>query len=290
MLEDRRFDPSAGAAIDLLSYCRGAERAPNILISSESFAVAFVKDGTRERFLSFLHAARGLNDDVYVVFTFRSFWRRMESAYFEDLKIGRQVQPLRWHVENNKRWLANFLRQMDQLLNVIGADRILALDVETETKDSISAVLSSIGLREDQLPRRRKHNLNVRLSLKKAAYLHLLQYDADGSFKNQTAADPFSIVRAIRDTPPLPNDTLDYRMFPAELANEIQEFARAALPSFLHEKLWKLTEPETTEFDVINLAEVQLTEEDDRIINAAILAHHDKTRQPQFMEQLPSKK
>jgi hypothetical protein len=274
MLEKARFDPAYGTISDLLSYCGSADRVRNIIISSEFLAAALTKDGARERFLAFLRNAREVNDDVYAIFTFRSFWRRAESAYFEDLMNGQHVRSLRQHVAVNKHWLANFFRQMNTLRDILGAEHILALDVEAANRDSISAVLASVGLREDRLPRRRAEgNLNTRLSLKKAAYLYALQHGPDGRFKKQTAVDVFSIVRAIKDIPPLPNDKSDYRIFSIDQANEIQAFVRSLVPSFLLEDLRNLIELETAEFDVTDLATVQLTEEDYAIINAARKAH-----------------
>jgi hypothetical protein len=69
---------------------------------------------------------------------------------------------------------------------------------------------------------------------------------------------------------------LDYRALSVEQANEIQTFARSVLPSFLRERLWQLTEPETASSDVINLADFRLTEEDRGIIDAAMLAYQEQ--------------
>lgn len=270
MLANPNFYPQCGTAADFLTRCGKRGRTKNILISSEFFAAALTTNGAQKRFLDFIRNAQKCNDSVFAIFTFRSFWKRAESAFFEEMKNGRHLRSVSWHIAMSNHWLVNFFKNLDALRDVIGEDHIVALDVETGARDSITSVLSSVGLREDCLPPRDGGgNLNTRFSLKKVAYLYGLQYNPGGTPKKHVAGDIGSVVRAIAPLPLLAGDSSDYRIFTVDQANAIQGAAHSCMPAFLAEPLRNLVRPETATFDATDLSEVRLTKEDYAIFNEA---------------------
>jgi hypothetical protein len=255
-----RFKPSSGSVDDLLDYLRGPERAPNVVISSEAFAVCLANGDAQERFFDFLRKAGKANDEVFVLFTFRAFWRSVESKYLAQLNRGMPDRTLEFQVERSKRWYANFFAQLAALRDVVGANGVIGLDVEHAFPDSISAMLAAVGIEKGCLPQWQwSQNSNARLSLKKAAFLYQFQFAADGVHKGRSKKDVAALARALKQLPSFSNDEPEYHVVSFERANEIQDFCRAQLPPFLSVCLKKLTERESVPFHAAILADVKLS-------------------------------
>jgi hypothetical protein len=86
ILRNDGTDAPDGARQDLIETLKAKDRAPSVVISSESFSSCLGNKRARPKFLDFIRELRQHNDEVYAVFTVRTFWKHMESSYLERLK------------------------------------------------------------------------------------------------------------------------------------------------------------------------------------------------------------
>jgi hypothetical protein len=147
----------------------------------------------------------------------------------------------------------------------LGEERVIALDVEYAFPGSIDAMLSTLGLNADLFPPRTK-SLNVRLSLKKSAYLYQFQYDPCGTHNNRPKSEITSIASMLRRIPDFRTDEMDYHLLSSDDANRIQSLARQKVPPFLAASLQKLTAPLIEPFEATDLGDVRFTERDRKVI------------------------
>src|ERR1700733_9939833 len=154
LLGSDEFDASCGKTTDFLAFLGSAGRAPNIVLSSEVFGSCLAKEGVRGKLFDLLRAAGKSNDEVYTIITFRRFWTQMESSYLERLKHGRPSNPMADEIVSYKRWLDTLFNGILELREIVGQNRCVVLDIES--RDTITGILSTIGIEENQLPPRSK--------------------------------------------------------------------------------------------------------------------------------------
>jgi hypothetical protein len=258
LLGRRRFDPALGTIADFLAFLRRTELGPDIVISSEAFSPCLGKMNARERFYDFLREI-GKISELHIVFSFRTFWRRLDSGYLERLKTGKPNAPIPDQVRASRLWHRNFFGRMTALSEI--ASRVTALDVECTFPDSISAMLATLGIEESLLPQHRRI-LNVRPSLKKSAYLYRRQYGPGGQFLGRPRKEIGAISHAIGNMPDLPGDETHYSVLSLDEANEVQAGVRSLIPPLFADRLCRLVEPEVMPLRHVNLADVELTKED----------------------------
>ena len=268
ILESSQFNPALGTADDAVAYLQRPDRSPNIVFSSEFFSVCFVKASAPERLWNFLRELRKSNDEVRVIFMFRTFWRRLESDFLECVKSGKRVLSIRHQIEDGLRWYRTFFGNVSELADLVGEDKIAILDTEHGFRDSISAMLATLGIEASRLPPQSEY-LNVRPSLKKSAYLFHMQYGRDGRYLGRPQKHIAAISRAIRALPDFPGDETNYHVLSFDEANEIQANMRALIPPLFADRLRRLVEPELTPFRHVNLPKVELTDEDERLFYEA---------------------
>jgi hypothetical protein len=267
-LRDETTNSPNATRADVIDLLRSADRAPCILISSEGLTQCLIHKDARARFLDFIREAKELNDEVYTLFTFRTFWRHMESGYLQSLKNGLPRKAIAEQIDIHLRWLDRLFAELNAFGEVLGQDNVVALDVEKKFSGSIDAILSTLGLREDQLPARAT-TLNVRLSLKKSAYLVQVQYDPCGTYKGRPKKEIRAIANMLKKMPKFETDTYDYHVLSSDEANRIQSYARENAPPSMSAGMQNLTEPESQTFAATDLLDVRFTEQDRVIIKKA---------------------
>jgi hypothetical protein len=228
------FDPRAGTADDFLGFLNSSDRKSNIVISAEGFANCLVREHPSVHFLDFLRSAVQLNDAVYLVFSFRTFWRYIESLYLQLLKAGSLKVSLSHHIERRLIWLRRLLEEIAALREIVGDDRVLVADVDMS--DSISALLPLLQIDESKLgPRPEK--LNARLGIKKAALLYLFQFDPGGELSGRSQRQILRFAKSLDKMADLPDDEYSYHIVTLAEANRIQDDMRAHVPGFLRAEL-----------------------------------------------------
>jgi hypothetical protein len=265
ILQEDGGDVPDGGRQELIETLRASDRAPNVVISSESFSACIGNKRARPKFLDFIRQLRELNDEVYAVFTVRTFWKHMESSYLERLKKGKPRKDISDQIQTYTDWLESLCEGLTLLGEEMGENCVIALDVEYAFPGSIDAMLSTLGLNADLLPPRTK-SLNVRLSLKKSAYLYQFQYDPCGTHNNRPKAEITSIASMLKRIPDFRADEMDYHLLSSDDANRIQSLAREKMPPYLADSLKKLTAPVTEPFEAIDLGAIRFTERDRKVI------------------------
>jgi hypothetical protein len=181
-----------------------------------------------------LRSAVQLNDAVYLVFSFRTFWRYIESLYLQLLKAGSLKVSLSRHIETRLVWLRMLFKEIAALRKIVGDDGVLVADVDKS--DSISALLPLLKINESELgPRPEK--LNARLGIKKAALLYLFQFEPGDKLHGRMQHQILRFAKSLDKIADLPDDEYNYHIVTLAEANRIQEDMRAHVPGFLSAEL-----------------------------------------------------
>jgi hypothetical protein len=256
----RRYNADLGTPGEFLDYMQSLQRKPNIVVSSEGLTNCLVRsDQSRDHFHNFLHETMKCNDRVHLVFTFRVFWQWIESMYLHHLAIGSIRQSLPLFIEKQNEWLQTLLEQISTLRNIVGADQIAAFDVDRS--DSISAILSVLKIAEGALGER-PERLNSRSGLKKASLLYNFLFEPNGSFKGHKRSETRLFSRSLKEAGEFPNEVYDFHVIPFDVANEIQECARARVPDFLRSPLDHAMQPVETLYKATSLDDLAFSARD----------------------------
>jgi hypothetical protein len=215
----------------------------------------------------------GKTSEAHIVFSFRKFWRRLDAGYLERLKTGKPNAPIPDQIRTTRLWHQDFFGRMSALSEIVGKSHIAALDVESAFPDSISAMLATLGIDEALLPQRRGM-LNVRPSLKKAAYLYRLQYTPGGRSLGRPRKEIIAIAHAIENMPDIAGDEINYCVLSFDEANEVQDGIRALIPPLFADRLRKLVQPEAGPLRYVKLADAELTDEDLKMFGEATHGLH----------------
>jgi len=199
--------------------------------------------------------------DVKVVFTFRRFVHFFESSYLSKQKtgtgIGKDARPA--NAKRAEIWLSKFFGNLTRLRELLGPDGIIACDVDQ--KDSLTVFLAALGLEfrksADSTPRK-----NARLGLKKAAFMHKLQYSAGKKLQYLKPKEIMQVCLSIQESSELTGEIYDYRIIKYKQANAIQAVARRLMPTFLAHSVPKIVSPESKFYEGIDLRDVVLSKEE----------------------------
>ncbi|MGD0864597.1 MAG: hypothetical protein ABSA49_03465 [Rhizomicrobium sp.] len=230
----KHFDPEAGTSGDLMRYFASPNRKSNVVVSAVGLANCLTNSTFSARIRKFLRGAVESNDAVYLIFSFRTFWRYIESLYLEQLQAGYLKKSLPAYIEVRLLWFREFFEQIAELRDIVGENRVLAVDVDQS--DSISAILALLKIDESKLGAR-PEILDARLGLKKAALLYLYQFGSAGRKNERTHDQILRFVHSLDRMADLPDDIYDYHLIAFEAANRIQEIVRAHIPDFLSVQL-----------------------------------------------------
>jgi hypothetical protein len=228
------FESPAGTVNDFLSILKSPDRKSNIVISAEGLANCLIRDHSSAHFRDFLRSAVQLNDQVYLVFSFRTFWRYIESLYLQLLKAGSLKVTLSRHIERRLVWLRMLFKEIAALREIVGDGGVLVADVDKS--DSISALLPLLQIDENKLGGR-PDKLNARLGIKKAALLYLFQFDPGGELNRRSQHQILRFAKSLDKMADLPDDEYNYHIVTLAEANRIQEDVRAHVPGFLRAEL-----------------------------------------------------
>jgi hypothetical protein len=270
------FDPNAGTFRDLMRYLRSPKRKSNVLISAEGLANCLVREDSTVRFQRFLRAAVQWNDRVYLIFSFRTFWRYIESLYLQLLKAGNLRKSLSSQIDVRLLWFRQLFEQISVLHKILGDKRVLVVDVDQS--DSITEMLAILKIDERKLgPRPEK--LNTRLGLKKAALLYLYQFGSEGQNSDRTQHQILRFAQSMDRMADLPNDVYDYHLITLEEANRIQKNVRKHIPSFLSAQMESVSRAVDASHHAVVLEDVVLTVKDALTI-ADVLIPPERDRDP----------
>jgi hypothetical protein len=253
------FDPEAGTSGDLMRYFTSPIRKSNVVISAQGLANCLINSTFNARIRKFLRRAVQSNDAVYLIFSFRTFWRYIESLYLEQLQAGTLKRSLPAHIEARLLWFRQFFEQIAVLRDIVGENRVLAVDVDQS--DSISAILALLKIDESKLGAR-PEILNARLGLKKAALLYLYQFGSERPKSERTQHDILRFAQSMGRMTDLPDDIYDYHLITLEAANRIQEFVRTHIPGFLSAQLESASRAVNASHHAIVLDDVVLSIKD----------------------------
>jgi len=277
------FDPRAGTADDFLGFLNSPDRKSNIVISAEGLANCLVREHSSVPFRNFLRSAVQLNDSVYLVFSFRTFWRYIESLYLQLLKAGSLKVSLPHHIETRLNWLRRLLEKIAALREIVGDDRVLVADVDRS--DSISALLPLLQIDESKLgPRPEK--LNARLGIKKAALLYLFQFDAAGELSGRSQRQIVRFAKSLDKVADLPDDEYNYHVVTFAEANRIQEDMRAHVPGFLRAELASACAPVDSSHHAAVLGGVELPVKEALTIIEGLISARRKGREKRSQTKL----
>ena len=250
------YDSQSGTADDFLNLFKSPDRKSNIIISAEGLASCLVSSDSSAKLQSFLRSAAQLNDAVYLIFSFRTFWRYIESLYLQLLKAGNLKVTLTRHIDMRLLWLGMLFKEIAILHEIVGAGRILVADVDQS--DSISALLPLMKINESELgPRPEK--LNARLGIKKAALLYHFQFESAGKQHGRSQHQIMRLAKSLEKMADLPDDDYYYHIVTFEQANRIQEFVRGHIPDFLSAQLESACRAVDTSHETAVLRNIQLT-------------------------------
>jgi hypothetical protein len=271
ILHDEQFDPEKGTSTDFFNYLEGQERCPKVILSSEGLTHCLLRDPVA--LFDFVRQMIARNDEVFIIFTFRKFWKISESSFLYDLRSGKageiRTNPAR--VPKTTKWLKKLAAGLTELRELVGADRFMACDTEKSGGDSVAAFCKLLGIAQQRQPDGGPR-FNKRVGLKKAALLYKTkQLSSDSSEAlSMTPRQVTRVRRRILAIPDFPGEIFDYRLISFEDANAIQSVARSVLPQFLVRDLDQSLQSEITPYEAADLQKVILSREDIEAVRAAV--------------------